>query len=211
MTGKNNTFATMASCNPKYDYVNRNKVGLPFFDFDITAASLSMVSLLVIASIILLDKRLQAHPNQMIAYVFLCDAYTFCQYLSRYLICGYGWSDYLNYFYAITVQYGWVKMSCNLKGGEAAVACWTTVKGNLEKYGQFDHTVQEKLAWWYFITVTVSYVGMFLNTCIIYDLKLVIENPFQSSDKRVPKYLIGSSVLGLCFSYLGLQLTMSTD
>jgi len=26
--------------------------------------------------------------------------------------------------------------------------------------------------------MTISYVGMFLNTSIIYDLKLVIENPF---------------------------------
>ena len=68
----------------------------------------------------------------------------------------------------------------------------------------FDDTVQERLSSWYFITVTISYVGMFLNTCIIYDLKLVIENPFQSSEKRVPKYLLGSVIIGLAFSFIGL-------
>ena len=74
----------------------------------------------------------------------------------------------------------------------------------MNTYGTFDDTVQERLSYWYFITVTISYVGMFLNTCIIYDLKLVIENPFQSSEKRVPKYLLGSVIIGLAFSFIGL-------
>jgi hypothetical protein len=89
-------------------------------------------------------------------------------------------------------------------GGDAATECWDSALQNLNVYGEFDHTVQQRLSSWYFITVTISYVGMLLNTCIIYDLKLVIENPFQSSEKRVPKYLLGSVIVGLAFSFLGL-------
>jgi hypothetical protein len=65
-----------------------------------------------------------------------------------------------------------------LKGGEAATACWEAAKENLNTFGDFGDTIQQRLGSWYFITVTVSYVGMFLNTCIIYDLKQVIGNPF---------------------------------
>jgi lysylphosphatidylglycerol synthetase-like protein (DUF2156 family) len=64
--------------------------------------------------------------------------------------------------------------------------------------------MEQRLGAWYFMTVAVSYIGMFLNTCIIYDLKLVIQNPFQSSEKRVPKYLVGSVIAGLIFSFIGL-------
>ena len=98
-----------------------NKQGLTFFNLDITGATLSMVALLTIAIIILSDQKIKAHPNQMIAYVFLCDAYLFCQFLTRYLVCGFGGlNPYFSYLYAITVQYPWVKLSCNAKGGEAA-------------------------------------------------------------------------------------------
>ena len=110
----------MATCNPTIDYVNMNKQGLAFFNIDVTAAALSTVALLTIAIIILSDQKIKAHPNQMIAYVFLCDAYLFCQFLTRYFVCGYGLNPYLSYLYAITVQYPWVKLSCNAKGGEAA-------------------------------------------------------------------------------------------
>jgi len=52
---------------------------------------------------------------------------------------------------------------------------------------------------------------MFLNTSIIYDLKLVIENPFQSSEKRVAKFLVYSVLLGIIFAYINLKLTSSTN
>lgn len=81
----------------------------------------------------------------------------------------------------------------------------------LNNYGQFDSTVQERLAYWYLITVTISYLAMFLNTAIIYDLKLVIQNPFQSSEKRVPKYIVVSLLLALIFSFTGLLFTRSNN
>ena len=57
----------------------------------------------MIALLILSDGRAQTHPNKMIAYVCLCDAYTFCQFVTRYVVCGYGWSNFLNWMYAVTV------------------------------------------------------------------------------------------------------------
>lgn len=77
MVGNNNTFAMMASCNPTLNYVNRNKIGLPYFRADICFATVSCFALFFLASLILTDKRLQGHPNKLIAYVFMCDAYTF--------------------------------------------------------------------------------------------------------------------------------------
>jgi len=67
----------MASCNPTLDYVNMNKKGMPYFKTDISFAAVSCFALFFVAALILTDKRLQAHPNKLIAYVFICDAYTF--------------------------------------------------------------------------------------------------------------------------------------
>ena len=75
--------------------------------------------------------------------------------------------------------------------------------------GVFNHTVQEKLAGWYFMTLFFSYTSLFLNTTIIYDLKKVINNPFQSSEKRIKKYMIMSVLGGIFFCTLGLKLTVS--
>jgi len=56
---------------------------------DLFGVSLSFVSLSLISLAILSDKRVSSHPNNIIAYIMLCDAYTYCQYLSRYIFCGY--------------------------------------------------------------------------------------------------------------------------
>jgi hypothetical protein len=53
---------------------------------------LSLVSAVLLAFVALLiftDKRLQAHPNKLIAYTCLFDAYNFYNFFSRYLECGY--------------------------------------------------------------------------------------------------------------------------
>ncbi len=101
--GSTNTYALMASCNPQKGYVNERSTSFAWFKYDTVAASISCLALTLIALLILCDKRAQTHPNKMIAYVCLCDAYTFCQFVVRYVVCGYGWSNYLNWLYAITV------------------------------------------------------------------------------------------------------------
>jgi hypothetical protein len=77
-TNKVPTIGMMEGCNPTIDYVNLYKSGLPFYQVDLIAASLSVLALLIIALVILSDEKMKAHPNQMIAYVFLCDAFLFC-------------------------------------------------------------------------------------------------------------------------------------
>ena len=77
LVDKNNTFIMMASCNPTLDYVNQNKNELKYFKTDIAFAAISCFALFFVAALILTDRKLQAHPNKLIAYVFICDAYTF--------------------------------------------------------------------------------------------------------------------------------------
>jgi len=135
MFGANNTYATMASCNPQANYVNiRSPSDAAWFTYDTVSASLSTISLAFIALLTLSDKRAQTHPNKMIAYVCLCEAYTFCQFVTRYVVCGYGYSRYLNWFYAITVQYPYVYLSCQTQGGSEASLCWEHAKNTLHTY-----------------------------------------------------------------------------
>jgi len=49
----------------------------------------SAIMLAFVALIIFTDKRLQAHPNMLIAFTCLADAFNFFNFFSRYLICGY--------------------------------------------------------------------------------------------------------------------------
>jgi hypothetical protein len=64
----------------------------------------SAILLAFVALLIFTDKRLQAHPNKLIAYTCLFDAYNFYNFFSRYLECGYELSFYLDIIFALTVQ-----------------------------------------------------------------------------------------------------------
>lgn len=114
------------SCRPTLDYVNQYKALEDFgwFSYDIAAATLSSISLLLIAALILFDKRLHMHPNKMIAYVCVCDAYGFCQFVMRYYICGYTWSHYLNEIFLKTVQVPFRRFGCRFSIGSSFDECW---------------------------------------------------------------------------------------
>ena len=60
------------------------------------------------------------------------------------------------------------------------------------------------LAAWYFISIAISYVSLFLMAFTIYDLKLVLKNPFQNSKQRTNIYIAISVVLAVCLTTLGL-------
>lgn len=180
------------------------------FKYDIIASSASCIALTLIALLVLSDKRAQTHPNKMIAYVCLCDAYSFSQYVIRYIVCGYGYSSTLNYLYAITVQYPWVYLTCKTQGSNYE-KCWNGAQHTLETYQQFDTSAQQRLAGWYFISITISYVSLLLNSAIILELRLVIEDPFKPSEKRIAKYVAISVFLAVLFSYVGLKLTINKN
>ena len=71
--------------------------------------------------------------------------------------------------------------------------------------------MQERLAAWYFISITISYVSLFLNTAIIYELRLVIEDPFKPSEKRIAGYVTAAIILAVVFSLIGLELTTNIN
>ena len=57
------------------------------------------------------------------------------------------------------------------------------------------------------MTIAISYVSQFLMTATIYDMKLVLQNPFQSSQARINSYIVLSVVMAIIFTSLGLYLT----
>ena len=77
MMGQNNTFAQMLSCNPTLTYVNKHNQGEFWFNYDIIASTVSSFALLIVACLILFDKRLQMHPNMLVAIICMCDSYLF--------------------------------------------------------------------------------------------------------------------------------------
>ena len=101
------------SCSLEKGYVNYLVSGTLDFNVDITLLFLSSLALGFIALIILTDKRLQGHPNMLIAYTCLIDAFNFFNYFSRYLECGYSLNDFFNRLFATTVQDPYYYVKCN--------------------------------------------------------------------------------------------------
>ena len=71
--------------------------------------------------------------------------------------------------------------------------------------------MQQRLAAWYLISITISYVSLLLNTAIIYELRLVIEDPFKPSEKRISGYVAAAVILACVFSFIGLELTTNVN
>ena len=64
------------NCNPGSGTVSAEDQGKLSFKLDLIGFSISFVSLCMIAIAILSDKRVkESHPNKIIAYICLCDAY----------------------------------------------------------------------------------------------------------------------------------------
>ena len=59
-------------------HVTERDKGSFWFRADLVGISISLVSLCFISFAILADKRVRGHPNNIIAYICLCDAYTYC-------------------------------------------------------------------------------------------------------------------------------------
>jgi hypothetical protein len=59
------------------------------------------------------------------------------------------------------------------------------------------------------MTIAISYLSLFLMTATIYDMKLVLQNPFQSSQARINGYIVLSAVMAVIFTGVGLRLTQN--
>ena len=71
---------------------------------------------------------------------------------------------------------------------------WVDMRAHYHEHGTFYNTLQIRLEAWYFATVCVIYMSLFLFACTILDLYLVMKNPFANNEKRV-KIMIGVSIV----------------
>ena len=179
---------------------------------DIIGITLSLLSLSAVSIAILSDKRIRGHPNNIIAYICICDAYTYCQYLTRYIICGYNltkplerlfsWT-FMEPYYYISIE--WLGIEYYDKNGNEIT--WASLEAYQEKNGFWYGSMATRLQSWYLLSITISYMSLFFSLSTVMDLYLVLKNPFSSSEKRIKKFIIASVLSAVTFASVGLVLT----
>ena len=83
-------FSQDIACNTDDYHVSDDDKGLLAFNLDMVLSLASAIMLAFVALLIFTDKRLQAHPNMLIAFTCLADAFNFFNFFCRYVSCGYG-------------------------------------------------------------------------------------------------------------------------
>ena len=64
-----------------------------------------------------------------------------------------------------------------------------------------------RLQSWYLLSITISYISLFLSLSTVMDLYFVLKNPFSSSEKRIKKCIAASVIGAITFASVGLVLT----
>ena len=85
------------------EYVGVDHRGDAFFRANLIGASFSFCGLFLVGMLILSDKRIRGHPNNIIAFICMSDAFTYFQYMTRYVVCGFDYNTELNKLFATTV------------------------------------------------------------------------------------------------------------
>jgi len=65
------------NCYPSERTVSYEDLGTVYFRIDIAGFLVSFIALTFVGLVILTDKRIQAHPNKLIAFICLSDAYNY--------------------------------------------------------------------------------------------------------------------------------------
>ena len=155
----------------------------------------------------------QSHPNKIIAYICLCDAYNYYQMFSRYIYCAFSWNYYLDLVFSVTVLEPFYYIAIKWFGADTVYDMnWE----ELQQYAESNDGIMKgsqmiRLASWYSISIAVSYMSLFFSTTIILDLYYVLKNPFSSTEARIKKFTILTVILSITFSALGLRLTLSKE
>ena len=175
--------ADTVDCNPDDDHVSSDDQGTGWYRFDIIGICLSLASLSFVSYAILSDKRVRGHPNNIIAYICLCDAYTYCQYLNRYIICGYGLNLGLERLFSWTFLYPYWAIKVKWLGIEhinssGSKMTWDYLEDYYDLHGYWYGAVSTRLQMWYFLSITISYCSLFFSLAAILDLYQVLRNPF---------------------------------
>ena len=77
--------------------------GRTYYRLICSSAFISFLLLFSFGLLILSDKRIRGHPNNIIAFIMMADAYTYFQFLTRYIVCGYEMNTMLDQLFASTV------------------------------------------------------------------------------------------------------------
>ena len=167
----------------------------------------SCAFLFFVGMIILTDKRIRGHPNNIIAFICMADAFTYFMYITRFLVCGFDYNDHANWLFATTVQYPIYYVFIEKCGFQWFDRSWVDMEAHYTEYRTFYNTLQIRLEAWYFVTVCVIYISLFLFACTILDLYLVMKNPFANSEKRIKIMMVVSVIAAVALATTGLVLT----
>ena len=127
----------------------------------------SFICSAIVAILIYNNRKIQAHPFYMIAFMSFCDSCSFWYIVMMTEVCQLG----LNEFFAKTVL---------ISSNDA----YTTYLATKILNGFVLNLIS------YFVNV-----GMLLNTCLCLDLILIIRDPFGKMDTRSRRYIILCSVI----------------
>ena len=179
-----------------------------FYNIDCIGSALSCLLLFAVGMLILSDKRVRAHPNNIIALILLADSYTYCQYLTRFIVCGFNLNAGLDRLFCVTIQYPIHYVLVKIFGREVGPYNWDDMLAFYDTNGCFQNTIQLRLAAWYLTTVFAVYISLFLQSFTILDLYLVLKNPFASSENRVKKFIAISIAIASFLSIVVFGLTI---
>ena len=200
---------TAINCNRSDHTVSFDDQGTTYFQIDVIGLTISFLALTVVGFAILSDKRVKAHPNKIIAYICLSDAYNYFQILSRYIVCGFGLSYRLDYFFSQTVLKPYYYVVFKWLGVDTINNKTYDQIMNMDDKGILMGSATVRLGSWYFISIMVSYMSLFFSTTIILDLYYVLKNPFSSTENRIKKMTFLTIIFSIIFSALGLRLTLT--
>lgn len=85
------------------DGVSYDDAGLTYFKIDLALSLLSGIILGAVGLTIMIDTRIQAHPNKLIAYTCIFNSYNFFNFAMRYITCGYQLNTFLDEVFGMTV------------------------------------------------------------------------------------------------------------
>ena len=74
---KSDSYDTAINCNRSDHTVSTDDRGTLYFRIDVIFLTISFLALTIVGFAILSDKRVIAHPNKIIAYICLSDAYNY--------------------------------------------------------------------------------------------------------------------------------------
>jgi len=194
------------------DVTNTEIQGSLWYQIDVSAIFLSLLSLSFVSWAILWDKRIRGHPNNIIALICLCDAYTYCQYFQRYVVCGYGWNFFFTKLFSWTAVIPFWTISLKWLNIEHCNICdepidWKYLEDFAAANGYWYGSVGMRLQGWYFCSIAVTYCSLFFSLATVVDLYLLLRNPFSSSESRINKFIFIAVVASFVLASLGLSLT----